>query len=84
MEHRDLTPFDGVQTQLIAMERKFPNEILVGLNRDNPQLHDVYRLDLVSGELTRELDNPGFVGWVADPQLQVRAASRPSPMAASC
>ncbi|HEY1643634.1 MAG TPA: S9 family peptidase [Streptosporangiaceae bacterium] len=79
MEHRDLTPFDGVQTQLIAMERKLPNEILVGLNRDNPQLHDVYRLDLASGELTKELDNPGFAGWVADPQLQVRAAIAPQP-----
>ena len=79
MERRDLTPFDGVQTQLIAMERKLPNEILVGLNRDNPQLHDVYRLDLASGELTKELDNPGFAGWVADPQLQVRAAIAPQP-----
>jgi dipeptidyl aminopeptidase/acylaminoacyl peptidase len=79
MERRDLTPFEGVHTQLIAMERKLPNEILVGLNRDNPQLHDVYRLDLVTGKLTRELENPGFVGWVADPQLEVRAAMAPQP-----
>src|SRR6266571_122055 len=52
MQRRDLTPFDNVQTQLIAGEKKFPTEILVGLNRDNPQLHDVYRLDLTTGELT--------------------------------
>lgn len=25
-ERRDLTPFDGVQTQLVAMDRNFPNE----------------------------------------------------------
>ena len=54
MQRRDLTPFDGVQTQLIAMERKFPTELLIGLNRDNAQLHDVYRLDLVTGELVKE------------------------------
>src|SRR6201987_2435308 len=35
MRRRDLTPFDGVQTQVIAMERKFPTEVLIGMNRDN-------------------------------------------------
>jgi dipeptidyl aminopeptidase/acylaminoacyl peptidase len=79
MEHRDLTPFDGVQTELIAIEPAFPTEILIGLNKDNPQLHDVYRVDLRSGELTRELTNPGFVGWLADAALTVRAAFQPQP-----
>jgi dipeptidyl aminopeptidase/acylaminoacyl peptidase len=79
MERRDLTPFDGVQARLIAMERKFPAELLVGLNRDNPELHDVYRLDLVTGELTKEVENPGFVAWIADAQLAVRAAVAPQP-----
>jgi dipeptidyl aminopeptidase/acylaminoacyl peptidase len=77
MQRRDLTPFDNVQTQLIAGEKKFPTEILVGMNRDNPQLHDVYRLDLTTGELTKEVENPGFVGWVADSQLVVRAGVAP-------
>jgi len=62
MERRDLTPFEGVQTQLIASERAFPDEILIGLNKDNPQLHDVYRVDLRTGELTLELANPGLIG----------------------
>ena len=79
MQRRDLTPFDGVQTQLIAMERKFPTELLIGLNRDNAQLHDVYRLDLVTGELVKELENFGVVGWEADAQMVVRAAAAPQP-----
>src|SRR6266568_2162305 len=79
MQHRDLTPFDGVQTQIVAMERDFPAEVLIGLNKDNPQLHDVYRLDLDSGELTKEVDNPGFLGWVADSKLVVRGAFAPQP-----
>ena len=33
MQRRDLTPFDGVQARLVAMERKFPTEVLIGLNR---------------------------------------------------
>ncbi|HEX9623096.1 MAG TPA: prolyl oligopeptidase family serine peptidase, partial [Streptosporangiaceae bacterium] len=79
MRHRDLTPFDGVQTQIVAMERDFPTEVLIGLNKDNPQLHDVYRLNLDSGELTKEVDNPGFLGWVADSKLVVRGAFAPQP-----
>jgi dipeptidyl aminopeptidase/acylaminoacyl peptidase len=79
MQRRDLTPFDGVRTQVIATEKKFPTEILIGLNRDNPQLHDVYRLDLVTGDLVKEVENPGFVGWIADAQLVVRAGIAPQP-----
>jgi dipeptidyl aminopeptidase/acylaminoacyl peptidase len=79
MQRRDLTPFEGVQTQLIATEKDFPDEILIGLNKDNVQLHDVYRLDLRTAELTKELTNPGFVGMVADSHLVVRAALQPRP-----
>ncbi|HEY2313391.1 MAG TPA: S9 family peptidase [Streptosporangiaceae bacterium] len=79
MQRRDLTPFDGVQTQLIATEKDFPDEILIGLNKDNVQLHDVYRVNLRTGELVKELTNPGFIGMVADAQLVVRAALQPQP-----
>ncbi len=79
MERRDLTPFEGVQTELIATEREYPDQILVGLNKDNPQLHDVYRLDLTTGQLSKELVNPGLIGMLADAQLVVRGALRPHP-----
>src|SRR6516162_7340987 len=45
---RDLTPFPGVRAELIDVNRNFPNQLLVGLNRDNPRAHDVYRLDLAT------------------------------------
>ena len=76
---RDLTPFDGVQSQFIAYEKRFPREMLVGLNRDDPQLHDVYHLDLVTGELEKVVENFGVTGWVADSELRVRAALRHRP-----
>jgi dipeptidyl aminopeptidase/acylaminoacyl peptidase len=76
---RDLTPFDGVQAQLVADEKRYPTELLVGLNKDNPQLHDVYHLDLETGELEKIVDNPGVIGWVADSELRVRAALQPRP-----
>jgi dipeptidyl aminopeptidase/acylaminoacyl peptidase len=72
MQHRDLTPFEGVQAQILATEKELPSEVLVGLNRDNPALHDVYRLDLATGDLVKEVENPGFAGWVADTKLVTR------------
>lgn len=77
MERRDLTPFADVQAQLIALSRDVPDQVLVGLNMDNKALHDVYRLDLTTGELSKEATNPGFIGWVADCQLRVRAGYAP-------
>jgi dipeptidyl aminopeptidase/acylaminoacyl peptidase len=60
MARRDLTPFEGVQAQILATNKKHPTEVLVGLNQDNPALHDVYRLDLETGRLAKEVENPGF------------------------
>ena len=76
-ERRDLTPFDNVQARILATDKKFPDDVLVELNLDNPELHDVYRLSLVTGTLVKEVENPGFLGWLADPGLVVRAALAP-------
>src|SRR4029079_11246307 len=69
---RDLTPLEGVQCRLIAHLKRFPNEVLLGLNKDNPQLHDVYHLDLTTGALEKIVENPGFLGWVVDEHLKDR------------
>jgi len=76
---RDLTPFDDVQAQIVAEEKDRPTELLVALNKDNPELHDVYHLDLETGDLDKVEENFGVVGWVADGDLVVRAALRPLP-----
>jgi dipeptidyl aminopeptidase/acylaminoacyl peptidase len=78
-QRRDLTPFEGIHAMVVGTSKRKPGEILVGINKDNPQLHDVYRLDLASGELVKEVENPGFAGWVSDEDLVVRGALRPQP-----
>ena len=79
LARRDLTPFEGIHASIIGTSKRRPLEVLVGINADNPQLHDVYRLNLASGELVKEIENPGYAGWVADEDLQVRAAIAPLP-----
>lgn len=77
---RLLTPFDGVQTQIVSYTKHHPFDMIVGLNVENQALHDPYHLDLRSGGLTRIAENPGnVVGWLADTHLQVRAAQAAQP-----
>ncbi len=74
-EERDLTPFDGVQVRIVEYSKHHPGTMLIAMNQQDPRLHDVYSLDLVSGDLTMATRNPGnIVGWVTDFDLQVRGA----------
>jgi dipeptidyl aminopeptidase/acylaminoacyl peptidase len=76
----DLTPFERVQAQIVAYEKRRPHELLVALNRDDERLHDVYHLDLRTNTLTQVAKNPGDVAaWVADRDLVVRAATATTP-----
>src|SRR5215210_1540714 len=79
-EDRDLTPFDEVRAQIVDSSRHFPDTLLVALNRENPELHDVYRLTLSTGDLDLAAKNPGNVaGWVVDAEFRVRAAVSATP-----
>jgi dipeptidyl aminopeptidase/acylaminoacyl peptidase len=73
----DRTPFEGVQARILATSEHIPDELLVGLNRDDPRYHDVYRLTLSTGDLTKELANPGYDSWLVDRQMVVRGATLP-------
>lgn len=73
----DRTPHPGAQAQPYAISNRRPDEVLLGLNRDDARLHDVYRLTLSTGELTKELVNPGYTGWLIDHDLVVRGAVAP-------
>jgi dipeptidyl aminopeptidase/acylaminoacyl peptidase len=77
-EDRDLTPFEDVQARVVGLDKRFPDDVLVGLNRERPELHDVYRLHLPTGELTKVLDNPGFIGFVVDRDFRVRGGAAPT------
>lgn len=72
---RDLTPFEGVKAQNLLISPDRPNEILVGLNRRDNRVFDMHRIDLGSGEVKLDTENPGNVRWwAADRNLVVRAA----------
>ncbi len=72
---KDLTPFEDVQVQVVAHNKHFPNDILIGMNKDTPEVHDIYHLNLKSGDLNKVAENPGNIaGWEIDSNLKVRGA----------
>jgi dipeptidyl aminopeptidase/acylaminoacyl peptidase len=72
---KDLTPLEKVAAQVYEVSHKFPHEILVGLNDRNPELHDVHRVNIETGERKLiEENKQGFVGYVTDEDYRVRFA----------
>ncbi len=78
-ETRDLTPIDGVQVRIQEVSHRQPGQILVAINQRNPQLHDVYRLDIANGEMELLAENPGFINMVTDIDYRVRLAVQMRP-----
>ena len=76
-EARLLTPGEGVQARFVHVHPDFPDEILIALNDRNPALHDVYRVNLRTGERTLVVQNDiGALRFMADEQFRVRVAER--------
>ena len=72
----NLTPFDNVKSQIIDDLEGDPDFMIVGLNIRNPQIHDAYRLNVNSGELTMLAENPGNISsWMTDNNGILRIAT---------
>lgn len=73
----DLTPGDKVRADITDALADDPNHILVSHNRINPEVFDVYKVDLRTGKETLVAKNPGdIVGWSTDHAGRVRMAYR--------
>ncbi len=72
---KELTPFEGVRVNLVDELEEIDGEILVEMNRNDPQVFDVYRLNIITGELKLEVKNPGNISrWITDHKGNIKAA----------
>jgi len=77
---KDLTPYENVRAMILDVPKKNPNIIIVGLNDRNPQLHDVYKLNISDGK--RELlwqNDQNIIGWQFDLDGNLRLAIKMLP-----
>jgi len=73
-EETCLTPFENTRVQIVGSSETIDDEVLIGLNNRDPQWHDVYRLNLDSGDLDLVYENNAYAGFMADDSLALRMA----------
>ena len=79
-QSKDLTPFEKVRVDLVAYRWNHPDTILIQMNQRDPKVFDVHAVDLKTGKVTLDTENPGDVGgWQADNALQIRGAQVSTP-----
>ncbi|MBK7632046.1 MAG: S9 family peptidase [Ignavibacteriales bacterium] len=72
---KDLTPFDKVRAGIVDDLVDNPNEMLIQMNKENPQVFDVYRINVNTGEMIVVGQNPGNItGWQTDHDGKLRVA----------
>ncbi len=71
----DLTPFEKVRANIIDDRFDHDDEMIIAMNKRDPEVFDVYRVDLNTKQLTLIAENPGNVtDWVTDHTGCIRLA----------
>lgn len=74
---RDLSDFPATRAEVVGVSHLHPESVLVAMNDRDPKWHDLYRVDLASGQRTLlEKNTRQIAGYIADPDFKVRMASR--------
>lgn len=79
---KDLTPRGAeqkVRAEIEAVSYQFPKEILVGLNDRDPEYHDIWRINIETGEKKLVQQNNEFAGFDIDDSYRIRFASKYTP-----
>jgi dipeptidyl aminopeptidase/acylaminoacyl peptidase len=76
----DLTPYKGARCEVVDLSEHQPNTLMVTMNDRNPQLLDLYKVDLASGKRTLAVQNDdNLVDFTLDENLNVRFATKALP-----
>ena len=67
------------RAEIQEVSYKFPNEILIGLNNRNPQFHDIYQLNIITGEMQLIQQNDRFLGFQTDDDYNIKYALQMTP-----
>ncbi|NNL47299.1 MAG: S9 family peptidase, partial [Acidimicrobiia bacterium] len=74
----DLTPFEKTTGQFIGSSYRHPDEYLLGINNRDQRWHDVWRVNVLTGDRKLVEQHDRFAGFIADLDLNVRLAMEPT------
>ncbi|MDR3260881.1 MAG: S9 family peptidase [Tannerella sp.] len=80
MNNKDLTPFEDVQAGIINMLKDQKDYVIIQMNKNNKQVFDPYKLNVVTGEMTQlhentDIENP-IDGYDFDKDGNLRAYTK--------
>jgi dipeptidyl aminopeptidase/acylaminoacyl peptidase len=76
----DLTPLDKVRAEIVGLSHERPDVALIALNDRTPEYHDLYEINIATGERKLvERNDQEFAGYLEDLQLRPRVAVKTLP-----
>jgi dipeptidyl aminopeptidase/acylaminoacyl peptidase len=76
----DLTPLEKVRAELVGLSHERPDVALIALNDRTPEYHDLYEINVTSGERKLiERNDQEFAAYLEDLQLRPRLAVKSLP-----
>jgi dipeptidyl aminopeptidase/acylaminoacyl peptidase len=78
-ERKNLTPLQGVNARVMHVSYSFPQEILVGLNDRDPEYHDLYIINITTGQRRLILKNENYSYIGTDNDYNPRLAGKTNP-----
>lgn len=74
---RDLTPYEKTRAMIYQVSKKDPNKMWVGMNDRDPAWHDLYTVNIATGQRTLVRQNEERItGWTFDWDENLRFATR--------
>src|SRR5215831_10731262 len=76
----NLTPLDKVRAEIVGLSPERPGVALIGLNDRTPEWHDLYEIDIATGQRKLvERNDQEFAGYLEDLQLRPQVALKTLP-----
>jgi len=76
----ELTPPEKVRAEVVGLSHERPDVALIALNERTPEYHDLYEINIASGERHLvEQNDQEFAGYLEDLQLRPRLAVKTLP-----
>ncbi len=75
---KNLTPFEGVRIEIIDDLENIEDEMIIGMNKNNPMLFEPYRININTGEFVQLAENINpmepISSWMTDHDGKLRIA----------
>ena len=77
---KELTPYEGVRVEILASLKEDEDHMIISMNKNNPQVFDPYKINIISGEIEQlyentDLANP-IMGYEFDKDGNLRGFAR--------